>query len=52
MSDMRAYHTATALPDGRVLIIAGAIDAGVTTLASTEIYDPATGTFSPAGSGR
>jgi hypothetical protein len=51
MADMRAYHTATVLADGRVLIIAGAVDAGVTTLASAEIYDPGTGSFSPAGSG-
>jgi hypothetical protein len=49
MADMRAYHTATVLADGRVLIIAGAVDDGVTTLASAELYDPVTGTFGPAG---
>ena len=49
MADMRAYHTATMLADGRVMIIAGAVDNGLTTLASAEIYDPVTGTFGPAG---
>jgi hypothetical protein len=52
MADMRSYHTATVLADGRVLVAAGAVDAGVTTLPSAEIYDPATGTFSPVGPGR
>jgi Kelch motif protein/galactose oxidase-like protein len=49
LATMRAAHTASLLPDGRVLIAAGAFDAAVTTLASAEIYDPTTGTFSPAG---
>jgi hypothetical protein len=39
------------LADGRLLLSAGAVDQGVTTLASADLYDPATGTFSPAGSG-
>jgi hypothetical protein len=51
MADMRVYHTATVLADGRVLLTAGAVDNSLTTLQSAEIYDPATGTFSPAGSG-
>jgi Galactose oxidase, central domain len=49
MADRRAWSQATLLADGRVLIAAGAVDSGVTTLASAEIYDPKTGTFSPAG---
>jgi hypothetical protein len=39
----RAYHTATALDDGRILIVGGFGAAG-TPLASTEVYDPKTRT--------
>jgi hypothetical protein len=50
----RNGNTATLLPSGRVLITGGAdsLDDGVAAniLASAELYDPATGTFSPAGS--
>ncbi len=47
----RFAHTATRLPDGRVLI-AGGFSAGLTTndqpnLDTAEIYDPATGRFTP-----
>ncbi|HSW38196.1 MAG TPA: kelch repeat-containing protein [Acidobacteriota bacterium] len=47
MSAPRYNHTATMLPDGRILI-AGGSD-GVSPLASAEIYNPATGTFSRVG---
>ncbi|NDD55068.1 hypothetical protein EBZ39_14595, partial [bacterium] len=64
MSDARSEHTATLLPDGKVLVTggigysaAGTIYAsqnlgGVNTLElkTCEIYDPASGTWSPAGS--
>jgi hypothetical protein len=38
----RAVHTATALPDGRVLVAGGCVDPGCeTATATTELYDPA-----------
>jgi uncharacterized protein YjdB len=44
----RMYHSATLLPNGKVLIAGGGYFTGngLVTLASTELYDPATGTFS------
>src|SRR5215831_11438646 len=45
MTTARAFHTATLLFDGRVLIVGG--DATGT----AELYDPTTGTFSPTGNG-
>src|SRR5262245_41993075 len=44
----RAAHTATRLADGRVLVTGG-IRAGEAALASAEIYDPRSTTFSSAG---
>jgi hypothetical protein len=52
----RAYHTATLLSDGTVLVAGGVqgvpdllADGSVPALASAEIYDPVTNSFSPVG---
>ena len=54
VSTLRFAHTATLMPNGKVLIVGGKDDniQGVVTskaLATTEIYDPQSGTFSSSG---
>ena len=48
LSALRAYHTATLLPNGRVLVAGGQSGSGIT--ATAELYDPIAGTWSPTGS--
>ena len=49
MTIPRRYAAAAPLPDGRVLV-AGGSSGGANALASAEIFDPATNTFSATGS--
>ncbi|HTF43989.1 MAG TPA: kelch repeat-containing protein, partial [Terriglobales bacterium] len=46
---MNTAHTATLLPDGKVLGTGGA-DADGAAISSAELYDPASGKFTPTGS--
>jgi Galactose oxidase, central domain/Kelch motif len=48
--EARAVHTATLLPNGKVLVAGGAINGGNNSIASAELYDPASGTWTATGS--
>ncbi len=48
MTVARAYHTATLLQDGTVLVVGGSLYGAIH--ASSELYDPVSGTWSPTGS--
>jgi hypothetical protein len=51
MNSTRIYQTATLLPNGKVLVAGGYANAGPSgPVASADLYDPATGTFSATGS--
>ena len=45
----RFLHTATLLPNGKVLIVGGVLTSLTGPVATAEIYDPATGTFTVTG---
>ena len=51
MTTPRFFHTATLLPNGKVLIVGGytGCDPTCRPAASAELYDPAIGTFMPTG---
>ncbi|OJH34328.1 hypothetical protein BON30_44265 [Cystobacter ferrugineus] len=49
MSTGRAWHTATLLPGGKVLVVGG-VGINVALSAAAELYDPATGTWTTTGS--
>lgn len=52
MTDARTGHRAVSLPGGRVLVVGGVVATGRgdATLAYCEIYDPASGQWTPTGS--
>jgi hypothetical protein len=47
MGTARAFHTATVLKDGTVLVTGG--DDGTSAQSTAELYNPATGAFSQTG---
>ncbi|MGH7595229.1 MAG: Kelch repeat-containing protein [bacterium] len=50
MKEIRQYHTATLLPNGKVLITGGISSSGTTATAICEIFDPARETWNIAAS--
>lgn len=52
LANARHYHTATLLGNGKVLVVSGinySSSSGSSYLASAELYDPQSGTWTPAG---
>ncbi|PYQ03338.1 MAG: hypothetical protein DMF82_13455 [Acidobacteria bacterium] len=50
MTTTRSSHTATLLPNGKVLVTGGLGAGQSSTLSSAELYDPATGMWTLTGS--
>jgi hypothetical protein len=50
MAEARFGPTTTLLQDGKVLVVGGLSDTVGTSMATAELYDPSTGTFSSTGS--
>src|SRR5476651_257874 len=50
LATARYYHTATLLPNGKVLVAGGSGVISSGSLASAELYDPASGTWTATGS--
>ncbi|HVS88720.1 MAG TPA: kelch repeat-containing protein [Candidatus Acidoferrum sp.] len=50
MTDSRWFHTMTTLPNGKVLMTGGDNNSTGAAIASAELYDPSTGTFTATGS--
>jgi hypothetical protein len=51
MASARHWHTATLLANGKVLVVGGSVSGnGSSSLASAEVYDPASGTWSATAS--
>jgi hypothetical protein len=50
MNIARVGHTATLLPDGKVLVVGGFVCCTLDGESSTEVFDPATGTWTLTGS--
>ena len=48
MTSAHGHHRAALLPDGRVLVAAGYGPPGASISTSSDLYNPASGTFSPA----
>src|ERR1700694_5709000 len=46
LTTARQFHTATLLPNGKVLITGGFVGDYSSAFSSAELYDPSTGTFS------
>jgi N-acetylneuraminic acid mutarotase len=49
MNVARYEHTATLLPNGKVLVAGGFVN-GIGAISSAELYDPSSGTWTPTGS--